>query len=709
MFNSDKPIESQQEDVLGRASFADNLGKAILSYNNKESLVVGLYGKWGSGKSSVINICIQFIESYPVETDNQLPIILKFNPWNYSDQNQLIQQFFNELSAILRKNIAPEKSAQIGKKLLTYSAFFKPLKYIPIVGRYSEMAVEIVEMVGEATKSAGEPKELSEIKSELNELLIEQNIKIVVIVDDIDRLNNQEIRQIFQLIKSLGDFNNTIYLLAFDKEVVINALGKVQEGSGEEYLEKIIQVPFELPVITDKDLEQLLFSKLDQILKDVPEKLFDQTYWGNIYYSGLRQFFKNIRDINRYCNSLSFGFKLIKDEVNPIDFMVITAIQTFLPNVYYGIRANKDLFSGVMNSYSRSDREKLKYKELYDQITQGVSGQYQIRELFERIFPKLESIIGNTNYGHDWLAGWRRSKRICSPDCFDAYFKLSLPKGDFSSKEMEAIINLTINQEKFQEATYVLIREDRISRFLELLVDYTEVDIPLTNIKTICLVIMNIGDKLSNSKSGIFGLSDNNIRISRVFYQLFWRYNSTEERSSLIHDVILSTSESIYTLVYFVSRLRREHGKDTDDIREPIEKLTVNEDQLSIIESAIIEKLIQWSQDGKLLQHKEMVSLLYSWKRFGREEELTNFVQGIKKEDRKLIAFISGFIYEVSSTTMGDHVSKHNWEIHKENISDFLEIGEIENRIKIIVEDEIYPDMIEKEKLSLSLFLRTNI
>ena len=58
-----------------------------------------------------------------------------------------------------------------------------------------------------------------------------------------------EIRQMFQLVKLLGDFPNTIYLLAFDREVVVESLKSVQEGVGEEYLEKIVQIPFELPAI----------------------------------------------------------------------------------------------------------------------------------------------------------------------------------------------------------------------------------------------------------------------------------------------------------------------------------------------------------------------------------------------------------------------------------------------------------------------------
>ena len=141
--------------------------------------------------------------------------------------------------------------------------------------------------------------------------------------------------------------------------MVINALRKVQEGSGNEYLEKVVQIPFEIPLISKKEVEHLLFSQLDSLIKDIPEEKWDQIYWGNIYHSGLKYFFHNIRDVTRYINSLRFSFQTVKDEVNVIDFLSVTGIQVFIPEVYYGIRDNKDIFTGLLGtSYGRSDREK---------------------------------------------------------------------------------------------------------------------------------------------------------------------------------------------------------------------------------------------------------------------------------------------------------------------------------------------------------------
>src|SRR5665648_549329 len=116
---------------------------------------------------------------------------------------------------------------------------------------------------------------------EIAEELRKQPRRIFVTVDDIDRLNPEEIRQLFGVIKSIRDSPNVVYLLTFDKRVVIEALRESQGISGENYLEKIVQFPFELPLPDRSSLYRLLFARLESIMAGTPEGLFDQTYWGN--------------------------------------------------------------------------------------------------------------------------------------------------------------------------------------------------------------------------------------------------------------------------------------------------------------------------------------------------------------------------------------------------------------------------------------------
>ncbi|MHB8104600.1 MAG: KAP family P-loop NTPase fold protein, partial [Dehalococcoidales bacterium] len=273
MFNSDKPIKSKTEDILRRSQFAEALGQSIINYKAKDSLVIGLFGEWGSGKSSIINMVEEYIESiYQVKNRENKPIIIKFNPWNYSNQNQLVTQFFNVLSIALNRADYVSGAKKIGKKLELYSKFFDILMIIPTAGSTFEKMSSILKNAGKALKGWAETKsqDLETIKSELNELLEKQPNKVIVIIDDIDRLSNTEIAQVFQLVKSLGDFSNTIYFLAFDKKVIISSLEELQKGFGLQYLEKVVQVPFEIPLMPTQELQRFFLAQLDELIKEIP-------------------------------------------------------------------------------------------------------------------------------------------------------------------------------------------------------------------------------------------------------------------------------------------------------------------------------------------------------------------------------------------------------------------------------------------------------
>ena len=76
----DRPIEGRSRDLLGRAPFAENLAKAILNYAYKDTLVIGLYGAWGSGKTSIINMVIEYAENPSNRRTDQSQVIVRFNP-----------------------------------------------------------------------------------------------------------------------------------------------------------------------------------------------------------------------------------------------------------------------------------------------------------------------------------------------------------------------------------------------------------------------------------------------------------------------------------------------------------------------------------------------------------------------------------------------------------------------------------------------------
>lgn len=307
-YSTDRPIETGEQDLLGRASFSEQLGKAIYEYNGKDGLVIGLFGKWGTGKTSVINMAVNEITELAKDDENK-PIIMKFAPWNYSDKDNLISMFFQSLKNKINVQDNEELKNKVGKALSDYAGAFDALSLVPVIG--SGVAAILKTLAQAKGAELMECADLDMTRRILEDALIQAEKKIIIVIDDIDRLANSQIRDVFQLVKQVADFPNVIYLLAMDREVVRRALTDVHNIDGNEYLEKIIQVPFELPELKKSKLHNIFLNKLDQIINDLPgEVIWDRDYWSSVFRNCVEPYINTLRDVNRMINT----FQRLKTE-----------------------------------------------------------------------------------------------------------------------------------------------------------------------------------------------------------------------------------------------------------------------------------------------------------------------------------------------------------------------------------------------------------
>jgi predicted KAP-like P-loop ATPase len=361
MLNSDIPIQKTIDDKLSRGSFAKDLAYAIISRDTPDGFVIGMYGEWGSGKTSVINMVVEQLESQGT-AENEKPVIMRFNPWLCADQKQLVSQFFKQLSSAIKGECIEHSEYSRLKNICgymnDYAEIFDLAGELPNVG-------SLIKFVGKwRVKQANEKNNnIQEIKDSIAKNLRECELKLIVTIDDIDRLSNEEIISVFQLVKSLADFPYTTYLLAFDREIVTKALGKVQECDGAKYLEKIVQAPFELPAADFEDISNVFFSKMNSIIGDIPEDKWDKYYWSDMFHYGIKNYLVTIRHAIRLTNTFSLKYAMVKDEVNLIDLIGLTCLQVFEPDVYSRLHFHKEMLCGSEIEYARQDEHSRKKME----------------------------------------------------------------------------------------------------------------------------------------------------------------------------------------------------------------------------------------------------------------------------------------------------------------------------------------------------------
>ncbi len=710
MLDADKPIIKSAQDRLGRTMFAKYLARCILDHVNPESLVIGLQGGWGTGKTSLINLILEELR-YAASNmfDNEKPIILNFSAWSYSGQQQLIYSFFRRLSSELRRFPYLENSARIIHLLELYVSFFThqpvPKSLRP---KHSWLSRWFNPRLTEQETYGWESgRDLTLIKAELNELLRRQKHKIIIIIDNISRLKADEVDQIFQIVKSMGDYANTVYLLAYDELQVIHVINQVHSSKeGKEFLEKIIQLPFDVPPITKNDLESLLFDRLKYILRHVPEEMWNSHYWANIYYTTLKHFFKNCRDITRYVNTLSFSYPRIKELVNPVDFFALTAIEVFEPKIYYGIRDNKDLFTDLMDNVFLLDKDTLKEEKLRcDEILQQSEkiSRDILLQLLLHLFPRLYHIYTPEMSYHHSTAIARKNLRICSPDMFDVYFRLSMPTGQIRSSEMNAILALAADEEGFTQALLRLNQDDRITTFLDLLDGEMLKNIPQKNIAHVINALIDSGDLFPEGETTLLDFNTA-MRIHRIVHQILRRFDTTEERFELLQTAIQKATNSLYIIIHEIRAQAEEHNEN-EDTYLPLEHRDLTHAQLIALQKLAVNKIKFWENIGRLSEHPKLLPLLQAWQAWGHEGECENYVVALVREDRGLLAFLGAALKEPVEQTMTKLEIKPEWKDYIPIIENFIPTSALEPRAKAMFENQAFEQLREKEQLALMIFL----
>ncbi|MNV03569.1 KAP family P-loop domain protein [compost metagenome] len=429
---SDEPIASKAHDRFGRALFAARIAETIAKRRDPSSIVIGLFGPWGDGKTSVLKMMEESLDQY------EQVITIRFNPWHFPSEDALLRGFFATLADALGKEPAfKEKAAAL---LESYGGILSVIS----------VALPGVEInPGEAAKNIGESLSkvsLDQLKDQIDALLGQSGKRLVILIDDIDRLDRDETHAIFKLVKLSASFKYTCYVLAFDDDVVAAALGERYGAGGQEagraFLEKIIQVPLHLPPADRMSLRQITFEGVDHALGQAGIVLDQRQVdvFSRYFVDGLEPRLETPRIAKLYTNALMFALPLVNGEVNIAEFMLIEGLRVLFPKLYAAIRDNPDLFlKGEPREALRGlERPPSPLSRLLE-TAMSASTSEEREQVRERLLKPLFPRIGNTMYGGDWEEKWAGEQRICSGRYFKRYFVYGVPEGDIADSHLTVL------------------------------------------------------------------------------------------------------------------------------------------------------------------------------------------------------------------------------------------------------------------------------
>lgn len=716
-FFTEYPIKNKNEDELNRTIFAKHLAKSILQNKENECLTIGLIGKWGSGKSSIINIARDDLN------DEDL-IILDFNPWYFSTQDNLYQQFFNMITSEIEKREFGDKfwiqkkffqmktqfkkASKLSKGNKTIMQFIKEifftlkeLQNLNIVNKYykqvkSNSSVNLntpgFGYTYNFSESTKEYNSISYLKTKCNEYFEELGYKFLIVIDDIDRMTKTEIGQTLILVKSLADFNNFTYLLAFDEDVVAESLTSIPENFRKKYLEKIIQVYITVPKISETHFDGLISSKLEEfyeeyILNEKTKKQMDndsefkKSMQRNFLdvYSYLKLFFKTPRELYRYINILKFNFSVFKDEVNVFDFMLILSLQLFESEIYHEIKNNSELFLVKFSELDNNIKSMNKHKlEDIIKLRKNLS-ENSIKHVLFKLFPKINAYYRNIEYGYEWDKTWRYELRICSELFFDKYFTLTLGTNELSMVSFNQLMNSTdINE--ISNRILGFDKNNQTKNLFDLIINRIE-DISKDNAHYFISSLIDIGDLLNIPYSMFM---DKRTYLSRILDDLLNKYETADERFKILRSAIFNSKNSLYVAVELLSDFDYAYNRFNYKNEKENPNILITEEQLEELENLMKIKIREWDKEGKLWESPDLEGILYSWNLWEQDEYVINRVKEYTSNDENLLTFLNGF---KNVRTMKLHENSPNeteFELNFKSLANYFDLNELNERLKRI-------------------------
>lgn len=336
---SDSPLE-EYSDEFGYQGYALELSKYIDATSIDMSFAISIIGEWGSGKTDFM------LRLEKILKDGKDNIVFKFNPWRVGNSDAIIEDFFQILSSQIRpySRLLSTKIKEYSKRVLQNS---KDAKH-----RLIDVLLQEIFATGGTEQNY----------TEINDSIKGSAKKIIVFIDDVDRLAGREVMEVLRLVRNTANFANTFFIIGVDQDYIVNVLRSTRDFSNEEqYLKKIFQLVVTLPafkrgIFLEKLKEFLITEDLPQSEKDdINTALISLTnpsfITPNIFstvprINQIENLLDNMRDLKRFSNSFKIVYNIMKSEVEVSDLMILELIRNKNIQVYNNLRNRKFLKTG---------------------------------------------------------------------------------------------------------------------------------------------------------------------------------------------------------------------------------------------------------------------------------------------------------------------------------------------------------------------------
>lgn len=486
-------------------------------------------------------------------------------------------------------------------------------------------------------------------------------------------------------------------------------MSTVQKGDGGKYLEKVIQVPFEIPAPNMRSIHETLFSKLNTILTDLPENAWDKNTWTAIYQYGIREYIHSIRDVIRYVNVFYLKYELLKEETNPVDLLGLTCLQVFEPLVYSRLPIYKDQLCGGFSTYSNKNQksEEDKVQKIVDHLitsNSSVSNKTASKKLLGILFPKVheacESFFGGRQYVH---RAFLLNNNIAVPACFDRYFSLMLEDNAISSAIMKNLIFIA-EENEISDQIEVLYQEGKLSCLLEEIEAYAGTASNDISAERAFIILKCLAEKWHAFEIDDVGFFAIPFPWRFLFCaDLLLKRIGDNERYQYVQSLFEDKTIQPSTLSLLLEDFETSHGRYNEDgtAKDTSQQLLSLEAVIQL-EQIFKRRAIESLDSRTLLNYHNGLSCL--WMLGKLDPDLT-----AKKKREVVIDGISlskviGYCFSHGVTSLG-YSSFKFWSLRKEALAEFVDVNDAIRQVNELIRTETFSSLSHAEQMNIAAFI----
>lgn len=722
--DSDRALENEAKDKFGFAGMAERLAPSLLEASKGDGIVIGLEGKWGSGKTSLLN----FLRHELVAAQDEGIYTITIAPWLNGDTTSLVASLLDPMSAILNKKedaIAQadgrqaretmERMAEVSQLLRTYGP--KTARRAASIANVVGYLVPGAQLVGEALEAGANAAEQvlpaektpSELKQEIGRKIQDLNIGFVVILDDLDRLEPAQAVEVVRLVRSVADFPKVAYLMCYDRQVLAQALKTgLKVDDGDLFLQKIVQLTFNIPLPEPFDLRTQFLEEAQLIYEGVIGSRIEGELLIDLKSAVDQQGSKlsTPREVKLALNGIRFVFPQIKDDVYFPDFCRLYLIKTTHYKLYQWLEAYLSLRSVLVTgdaAVASDERVKIG-EELKKILPSGGVGSAQSIWSLQRFIPgvsnqeKPEESVFNQTIPLS-VSEAIRLKRLGSPLHYRFYFALTGPKTVMPDKDFYSLLNLAkfdVRKLTSRLSQEVINRRSSGKTWFEHVLDRLD-DAFISGLDEDQLVglLLSLSDMMDialkedgDHRAFFLSLSGTAELVMRGCLSRLQVLNPVRQAETVRK--IARDGEALNWLVgYFFRNQLFRHGKVKNEADRP-EQWEISEQDLEQSIEILKERIRQPSIKELIPNFPDVSAYLYGWMDITGENEVVEWVTDYCKPDEGFLNILN----HLRGWAMSDKIYH---PLSQKSVTPFLDWEETMKRLKQLKDGEFSEKVAELE------------